>query len=174
MTGYSNVIKGMHHSAYRCKDSEQTRQFYEDLLGLRLALAMELTTTATGRPVKAMHTFFEMGNHSFLAFFELVGEEREGMFEPKSDFDLHIALELPDEQTQLAFREKALSAGIEVRGPAMHGIAQSIYLRDPNGYVIESTTKLQGYDKEMSQYLHQARNALDSWQRTKFEAPVQG
>ena len=49
MTGYSNVIKGMHHSAYRCKDSEQTRQFYEDLLGLRLALAMELTTTATGR-----------------------------------------------------------------------------------------------------------------------------
>jgi catechol 2,3-dioxygenase-like lactoylglutathione lyase family enzyme len=174
MAGYSNVIKGMHHSAYRCKDSEQTRQFYEDLLGLRLALAMELTATATGRPVKALHTFFEMGDHSFLAFFELVGEEREGMFDSKSDFDLHIALELPDVQTQMAFLDKALSAGIEVRGPSMHGVAQSIYLRDPNGYVIELTAKLERYDEGMSQHLHHARAVLDQWQRTKFEAPVQG
>jgi catechol 2,3-dioxygenase-like lactoylglutathione lyase family enzyme len=174
MADYSNVIKGMHHSAYRCKDSEQTRRFYEDLLGLRLALAMEISATATDRPVKALHTFFEMGDHSFLAFFELVGEEREGLFDPKSDFDLHIALELPDVQTQLAFRDKALSAGIEVRGPAMHGVAQSIYLRDPNGYVIELTAKLECYDEDMSQYLHQARAVLDQWQRTKSEPLVQG
>jgi catechol 2,3-dioxygenase-like lactoylglutathione lyase family enzyme len=74
------------------QDSEKTLRFYENLLALRLALAMEISATATGRPVKALHTFFEMGDHSFLAFFELVGEEREGMFDPRSDFDLHIAL----------------------------------------------------------------------------------
>ena len=28
------MIKGLHHNAYRCRDSEQTRQFYEGFLGL--------------------------------------------------------------------------------------------------------------------------------------------
>ena len=27
------MIKGLHHNAYRCKDSEETRKFYEDFLG---------------------------------------------------------------------------------------------------------------------------------------------
>jgi catechol-2,3-dioxygenase len=29
-------IQGLHHTAYRCKDVEETRQFYEDFLGLPL------------------------------------------------------------------------------------------------------------------------------------------
>ena len=31
------MIKGLHHNAYRCRDSEETRKFYEDFLGLELA-----------------------------------------------------------------------------------------------------------------------------------------
>ena len=27
-------IRGLHHNAYRCRDSEETRQFYEGFLGL--------------------------------------------------------------------------------------------------------------------------------------------
>lgn len=30
-------IKGLHHFAYRCRDAEETRHFYEDVLGLPLA-----------------------------------------------------------------------------------------------------------------------------------------
>jgi len=30
-------IHGLHHFAWRCRDSEETRRFYEDLLGLPLA-----------------------------------------------------------------------------------------------------------------------------------------
>ena len=33
------MIKGLHHNAYRCRDSEETRIFYEDFLGLRLVSA---------------------------------------------------------------------------------------------------------------------------------------
>ena len=29
-------IHGLHHFAYRCKDAEETRHFYEDILGLPL------------------------------------------------------------------------------------------------------------------------------------------
>ena len=30
-------IHGLHHFAWRCRDAEETRHFYEDLLGLPLA-----------------------------------------------------------------------------------------------------------------------------------------
>jgi catechol 2,3-dioxygenase-like lactoylglutathione lyase family enzyme len=33
------MIKGLHHDAYRCRDSEETRGFYEDFLGLRFVSA---------------------------------------------------------------------------------------------------------------------------------------
>ena len=36
------MIKGLHHNAYRCRDSEKTRGFYEDFLGLRLVSAFEI------------------------------------------------------------------------------------------------------------------------------------
>ena len=29
-------IHGLHHFAYRCRDAEETRHFYEDILGLPL------------------------------------------------------------------------------------------------------------------------------------------
>ena len=47
------MIKGLHHNAYRCRDSEETRKFYEDFLGLPLANAFEIKTTLTGRDTTA-------------------------------------------------------------------------------------------------------------------------
>jgi catechol 2,3-dioxygenase-like lactoylglutathione lyase family enzyme len=174
MTGYSPDIKGLHHNVYRCRDSEETRRFYEGLLGLRLASAVELSATKTGRPIKALHTFFEMGDRSFLAFFEVIGDDCEGMFEPKSDFDLHIALEMPDVLTLMTYKEKAVAAGVEVRGPSDHGTIQSIYLRDPNGYVIELTTQVERDEKSIERRLLEAHGILDRWQRTKYESPTPG
>ena len=72
------IIKGLHHNAYRCRDSEQTRAFYEDLLGLPLMHAFEITQTKTGRDSKVLHSFYQMQDGSFLAFFE----------EPDELFDL--------------------------------------------------------------------------------------
>ncbi len=44
------MIKKLHHNAYRCRDSEQTRRFYEDFLGLPLAGTLEIKETKSGRP----------------------------------------------------------------------------------------------------------------------------
>ena len=63
-------IRAFHHVAYRCRDSEETRRFYEDFLGLELAGALDIRTTQTGRQTKVLHTFFRLGDGSFLAFFE--------------------------------------------------------------------------------------------------------
>jgi catechol-2,3-dioxygenase len=54
---------------------------------------------------------------------------------------MHIALEVePGELKPML--EKGRAAGIESRGISAHGIIDSIYFRDPNGYVIERPPRL--------------------------------
>ena len=86
------MIRKLHHNAYRCRDSEQTRRFYEDFLGLPLAGTLAIGETKTGRATRALHTFYRLGDGSYLAFFEVPDMPFE--FKPQHDFDLHIALEV--------------------------------------------------------------------------------
>lgn len=155
------MIKGLHHNAYRCRDSEETRVFYEGFLGLKLTHALRIGETKTGRSVQALHTFFEMGDGSSLAFFEV--PETPFTFKPQSDFDLHIALEV-DAITLDAMAAKARAAGMELRGPVDHGFIHSIYLRDPNGYVVELTAKTGPVPTEAAGAAH---DLLLAWQHDK-------
>lgn len=155
-------IQGLHHNAYRCRDSEETRRFYEDFLGLPLIGALAIGETKTGRTATALHTFFRLEDGSFLAFFEVPDAEFE--FKQQHDFDLHIALEV-DPPTLEKFLEKGRSARMEVRGPADHKFVRSIYFRDPNGYVIELTAKTPEHDAILE--ANAARKILDRWQSEK-------
>jgi len=158
------MIKGLHHNAYRCRDSEETRRFYEDFLGLRLAGALEITETKTGRATHVMHTFYELGDGSYLAFFE--APDRPFEFKTQHDFDLHIALEVDPEWLDVMLA-RARAAGMEARGVADHAFIRSIYLRDPNGYVIELTGKMPWHDEAMDPATNGARAVLDRWQAGK-------
>jgi catechol 2,3-dioxygenase-like lactoylglutathione lyase family enzyme len=154
-------IERLHHNAWRCRDSEATRRFYEDLLGLPLAEAFEIHASKTGRPVQALHSFFRLGDGSFLAFFEVPGMPFE--FKPQHDFDLHIALKVGADDLE-AFRLRALLAGVELRGVSDHGFIRSIYLRDPDGYVVELTAEVSDAPAPDAQ---RARRTLADWQRRK-------
>ncbi len=157
-------IKGLHHNAYRCRDSEETRQFYEDFLGLPLVGALAIGETKTGRETSALHTFFQMDDGSCLAFFEV--PDRPFEFRDQHDFDLHIALEVEPEVLK-SMLQAGKEAGLEVRGPADHGFVDSIYFRDPNGYVIELTAKKERHDEVMDPAQNDARGILDRWQESK-------
>lgn len=158
------LIKGLHHNAYRCRDSEETRAFYEDFLGLQLAHTLKIGETKTNRKAHVLHTFYEMGDSSYLAFFEAPGVPFE--FKHQHDFDLHIALEVDGETLKKMFK-KGKDEGREVRGVADHGMIHSIYFRDPNGYVIELTAKTGKHDDMMNPETNHARAILDDWQRDK-------
>ncbi|MCP4327836.1 MAG: VOC family protein [Alphaproteobacteria bacterium] len=158
------MIKGLHHNAYRCRDSEETRKFYEDFLGLPLADAFEITETKTGRVTKALHSFYRLGDGSFLAFFEVPGAPFE--FRDQHDYDLHIALEV-DAETQAAMFAKGRAEGRETRGVADHGFIQSIYFRDPNGYVIELAAPAEGSEGYAAEAAARAHDALTEWQTGK-------
>ena len=158
------MIRGLHHNAYRCSDSEQTRAFYEDFLGLPLVWSLRIEETKTARPVRALHTFYELGDGSFLAFFEVPGQPFE--FKYQHDFDLHIALEV-DHEHLLDMKARGEAAGIETRGISDHGSIDSIYFRDPDGYVIELTARRPEHDALMGEERGKARDALRQWQQDK-------
>jgi catechol 2,3-dioxygenase-like lactoylglutathione lyase family enzyme len=162
------AIQGLHHNAYRCRDSEQTRQFYEGFLGLPLAGTLEIHETKSGRKTDTLHTFYRMGDGSFLAFFEAPDMPFE--FKSQHDYDLHIALEV-DRATLDAMFAKGRKAGIETRGVSDHGFIDSIYFRDPNGYVIELTCKREGHDAAMDPARNGARDMLDRWTAARRRAP---
>ena len=158
------MIKGLHHNAYRCRDSEETRKFYEDFLGLKLADAFEIQTTQTNRTTSVLHSFYEMGDGSFLAFFEAPDQPFE--FKKQHDFDLHIALEVEPSILKEMF-SKGKESNIDTRGISDHGFIHSIYFRDPNGYVIELTAKTATPDENHLQPKN-AHAVLKEWQANKI------
>lgn len=158
------MIRGLHHNAYRCRDSEETRRFYEGFLGLPLAGALRIKESKTGRRTDVLHTFYEMDDGSYLAFFD--APDRPFEFKDQHDYDLHIALEV-DNAALERMLAKAKAEGREVRGISDHGFIHSIYFRDPNGYVIELTAKQPGHERDMDPAVNGARRIVDDWQAEK-------
>ncbi len=153
-------IEGLNHAAYRCRNSEDTRQFYEDFLGLPLVDALAIGTTATGRKANVLHTFFAMADGSCIAFFEAPDEPFE--FKTQQDFDLHIALTV-DQDTLHTMFEKGKAEGIETRGISDHGFMESIYFRDPNGYVIELAAPTDQPQASAEERSANAHRLLEEW-----------
>ena len=42
-TAALSPLTNFHHVAYRCRDAAETRAFYEGVLGLQLAIALDFT-----------------------------------------------------------------------------------------------------------------------------------
>jgi catechol 2,3-dioxygenase-like lactoylglutathione lyase family enzyme len=164
------MIRKLHHNAYRCRDSEQTRQFYEEFLGLRLAGTLEIKETKSGRRTDTLHTFYELDDGSYLAFFE--APDMAFDFKHQHDYDLHIALEVAEPALE-QMMEKGKARGIETRGISDHGFIRSIYFRDPNGYVIELTARMPNHAVAMDAAINGARAKLDQWSaRRRQDAPA--
>ena len=123
----------MHHHAYVSRDLEATRQFYEDIIGLPLAATWCESEFANNY----CHAFFELEDGSFLAFFQFekaeVTEEHASLAST-SPFD-HLAL-AATEGLQAIVAGRARDAGIETT-LLDHGYCRSLYLRDPDGLVVE-------------------------------------
>ena len=165
MTEETIPVMGLHHSANRCRDAEETRAFYEDFLGLPLACSLRRDRTEAGTETPLIHIFFQMRDGSYLAFFEL--PEVEFDFKEQDPSDLHIALEV-DQPTMIAMYNKAEAAGTPPHGPAELEALTSIYFRDPNGYIVELTVRRPDHDEVMDPEQNDARGILDRWQAEKL------
>lgn len=140
------ATRGVHHLALTTEDMKTTTEFYVRVVGMPLVHAMKVPAgigTGPGNrgnpPYEEIrHYFFDMGNDSLLAFFEIPRGA-----EPKSKRDAiggmqHCAFAVtPDRMEKLQQRLKA--NGVPYQGPIdiLPGL-KSIYFYDPNGIRLEA------------------------------------
>lgn len=166
-------VLGLHHFAWRCKDAEETRRFYEDVLGLPLVhVIRNENVPSTGEYCPYVHIFFRMHDGSNIAFFDL-GDDT--MAEPSPNTPMwvnHIALRVDSLDAVKTMKERLENYGIEVLGIVDHdGYIASIYFFDPNGLRVELTVELAGA-ATVSGYAQTAHGALASWNHEKQQRRV--
>ena len=160
-------IGGLHHFAYRCKDAEETRQFYEGLLGLPLACTVTSDIVpSTGEFCPYFHLFFEMQDGSYLAFFDLADGQASVPDPETPAWVNHIALEVKSLEALEKAKKQLQDAGVEVLGVTDHHFIQSIYFFDPNGIRLELTCRV-GSDEMMAKKKAEARGELEKWTAKK-------
>jgi catechol 2,3-dioxygenase-like lactoylglutathione lyase family enzyme len=157
------TIEGLHHFAWRCRDTEETRRFYEDLLGLPLVHVIRADhVPSTGEYCPYVHIFFRLGDGSHIAFFDL-GDDTAAAPSPNTpDWVNHLALRVESVDALLSARGRLLAAGVEVLGPTDHHIIRSIYFFDPNGLRLELTVPTVP-ESEMQRLATRAHADLAAW-----------
>jgi glyoxylase I family protein len=139
------IARGVHHLALCTDDMKATVDFYVDVLGMPLVHAMRvppgLGTGAKNRgnpPYdEVRHYFFDMGNDSLLAFFEIPkGAEPRGNRNAIGAMQHCAWVVTPERFRDIEARLKA--RGIDYLGPIpqMPGLI-GIYFYDPNGIRLE-------------------------------------
>ncbi|MPS26765.1 VOC family protein [Pigmentiphaga sp.] len=160
-------IQSLHHFAYRCRDAEETRHFYEDLLGLPLAHVIRADNVpSTGEYCPYVHIFFEMRDGSYMAFFDLGDGQAAEPSANTPDWVNHIALQVESEAELHAARARLEAAGVEVLGVTDHGFVRSIYFFDPNGIRLELTTRTAPAAR-LDEFKASAHAELADWVRTR-------
>ncbi|HNT39352.1 MAG TPA: VOC family protein [Rubrivivax sp.] len=161
-------ILGLHHFAWRCRDAEQTRIFYEDLLGLPLVhLIRQDRVPSTGEYCPYVHLFFRMHDGSCIAFFDL-GDDTAAEPSPNTPAWVnHIALKVGSDEDLQAMIARLRGHGVEVIGPVDHdGYIHSLYCFDPNGLRVELTTEVASAETVQG-FAQRAHAELAAWVQEK-------
>jgi catechol 2,3-dioxygenase-like lactoylglutathione lyase family enzyme len=157
-------ISKLHHAAYRCRDAEQTRWLYEDVLGMKLAAALDFEQmSGTDIDRQYMHLFFDIGDGSFIAFFDQPAAAPPEKFEPQDGMDKHIAFRIDNEDELEDWKKLIKAANIKCVGPVDHGFAKSLYFYDPNGIQVEIACNSEAYNEIMSAKAPSAQDDLKEW-----------
>jgi glyoxylase I family protein len=135
MTTNDNSVRQLHH-AYACWDSEETRHFYEDILGMPLVATIVREDPLGSDGSMYCQTFFEIADGSVLAFVEHMS-----LFNPKhstarSDFHHKVALAVEGDSMVRHYKGKLDAAGV-TNVLMDHGVSFSLRFNDPNGLMLE-------------------------------------
>ncbi len=172
---YDIATRGVHHLALTTEDMKTTTEFYVDVLGMPLVHAMKVPEGVgvgpgnRGNPPYECirHYFFDMGNDSLLAFFEIPEGEK-----PNSDRDAiggmqHVAFAVTVSRFE-AIQKRLAEHGVPFDGPVdiMPGMV-SVYFLDPNGIRLEACCQPQdGEDPAVIPLVTQTRTEAAGELRT--------
>lgn len=141
-------VRSLHHFAYRCRNADETRGFYEDLLGLPLVHTIyHDRVPSTGEYHPYLHIFFQMADGSCLAFFDLLDETACTPDPATPAWVNHLALRVDSNERLLEMKARLEAHGVETLGVIDHKIFESIYFFDPNGIRLELTHQTAGPER---------------------------
>jgi glyoxylase I family protein len=160
-------VHQLHHVAYRARDAEETRHFYEDILGLPLYHIIQSDyVPSTGEYCPYTHFFFRLQDGSFIAFFDL-GDDEAAQPSPNTPaWVQHIAFRVTSVQALEDMKARLQAHDIEVLGVVDHHIFKSIYFFDPNGVRLELSAQLAD-EFVMLQESTVAHQRLNDWTERK-------
>ncbi len=133
---------GMHHITAIGADIERTHAFFGDLLGMR-----RVKMTSNFDDPTSAHWYWGVGDGrpgTLITYFERDPHRTRRMQMGRGQTH-HFALAVPDEETQLEWREKLVRAGLRVTPVLDRKYFKSIYTNDPDGHIIELATAGPGF-----------------------------
>src|SRR4051794_16065176 len=126
-------LRGLHHVTAICRDLERTIAFYRDTLGLPI-----VRDAFSDDDPEARHVWFDGGNGTFVTFMEYA-EMPEGVVGIGSTH--HFALRVDSHDEQVAWRDYLRNKGVPCSEVLDRGSFHSIYVKDPDGHVVEIATR---------------------------------
>ncbi|TDK45675.1 VOC family protein [Antarcticimicrobium luteum] len=158
------------HVAYRCRDANETVEFYNKYLDMELVAAVtDSHVQSTKEYCPHIHVFLAMQDGSCVAFFETPEEPDMGRDPNTPEWVQHLALEVADRETLMSMMKRLEDDGIKVTGPKDGHLCLSIYFFDPNGHRLELTNRKIVPDECTAR---DARRILERWSADK--KPVTG
>lgn len=161
---------GMHHITAIGSNIERTHAFFGDLLGMR-----RVKMTSNFDDPGSAHWYWGVGEGkpgTLLTYFERKAG-RENRVRMGAGQTHHFALAVPDDETQLEWREKLLRAGYRVSGVMERVYFKSIYTNDPDGHIVELATAGPGFAVDEEEPHLGSKLMLPPWlehQRADIEA----
>lgn len=169
----SNPVKRLHHHALRTDDMEATRHFYEDILGMPLVSSLiEEVDPTRGKNTPYLHCFFELADGSAIAFFEFArGVRGAAPKTPQDALDHHIAVSVPDFDDIKDIKSRLEAAGHKAVG-IDHEFCYSLYVRDPNGMLLEFVGDPRNELEVNEYYVANAHRELERWRKGDYTKPA--
>ena len=135
----SHVVRGVDHTAFPTFAPKETIRFYRDVLGFPVVHATCALGWGPERHPDFIHFFFDIGQGDRLAFFYYFGVEA---YHDDRMPDLirrarHLAIHVESEEDLLEYRRRLDASEWKCELQVRHETVESIYVTDPNGYLIE-------------------------------------
>ncbi len=145
--------RGVHHLGLATLDMDRTIDFYTRKLGFEVGWCDVIELPEGG---KIKHVFFDTGDGTFVAFMQ---PEKAAGFPEEFATDINSAQNLPpvvyhfafwmDDVNELEEKRKDLVAkGVDVTAVLDHEWCRSIYLKDPNGLLLEYCATVRKFNDE--------------------------
>ena len=134
-------LTGLHHLTVICADLDRTIAFYRDLLGLAV-----VHDGPSDDDPGTRHVWFGAADGSpgkIISFMEYP-QMPAGVVGIGSTH--HFALTVDSAEEQEAWRDYLRGRGVECSEVFDRGASRSIYLRDPDGHMIEIATRGPGFN----------------------------